>query len=347
MAKAPGAPLGPVPFADIEADSGLVSGVPEQLQEEHADPDDLVSALPSAPRPKGLSSLRLYDGFWLPEWSVPAAVALQRRFEPRPDDVVVASFPKCGTTWVNALTFATMARRAHPAAGAGHPLLRLNPHQCVPFLEALFGSRRGEARLAALPSPRLMNTHMPLAMMPGGGGCKVVYVCREPKDMVVSLWHFHRRLHPELPLADVFEAVCGGAVGYGPVWDHIAGYWSASAARPDGVLFLRYEELLRDPAGHVRELARFVGLPFSGAEEDAGVVHDIVNLCSFGHLKTLEANKTGHMNAGLPIPRDALFRKGVAGDWVNHMTPEMARRLDDIVADKLHAAGLTFLHARE
>uniref|UniRef100_A0A8R7QL51 Sulfotransferase n=1 Tax=Triticum urartu TaxID=4572 RepID=A0A8R7QL51_TRIUA len=173
MAKAPGAPLGPVPFADVEADSGLVSGVPEQLPEEHADPDDLVSALPSAPRPKGLSSLRLYDGFWLPEWSVPAAVALQRRFEPRPDDVVVASFPKCGTTWVNALTFATMARRAHPAAGAGHPLLRLNPHQCVPFLEALFGSRRG------LPSPRLMNTHMPLAMMPGGGGCKVVYVCRE------------------------------------------------------------------------------------------------------------------------------------------------------------------------
>ncbi|EMS60663.1 Flavonol 4'-sulfotransferase [Triticum urartu] len=181
MAKAPGAPLGPVPFADVEADSGLVSGVPEQLPEEHADPDDLVSALPSAPRPKGLSSLRLYDG--------------------------------------------------------------------------------------------------------------------------------------------------------------------ASAARPDGVLFLRYEELLRDPAGHVREVARFVGLPFSGAEEDAGVVHDIVNLCSFGHLKTLEANKTGHMNAGLPIPRDALFRKGVAGDWVNHMTPEMARRLDDIVADKLHAAGLTFLHA--
>ncbi|KAF6992163.1 hypothetical protein CFC21_009183 [Triticum aestivum] len=350
--KVAGASLGPFPFADVEADSGLVSDVPEQLPEEHADAD-LVSALPSAPMAMGLSNLRLYKGFWLPEWSVPAAVALQRRFEPRRDDVIVASFPKSGTTWVNALTFATMARRAYPAADAGHPLLRLNPHQCIPFLEGLLGSRRGEAKLEALPSPRLMNTHMPLAMMPrtaapppGGGGCKVVYVCREPKDMVVSRWHFHRRLHPELPFADVFEAVCSGAVAYGPAWDHMLGYWSASTARPDSVLFLRYEDLLRDPAEHVRALARFVGLPFSGAEEDAGVVDDIVKLCSFGHLKNLEANKTGNLNPMLPIPRDALFRKGVAGDWANHMTPEMARRLDEIVADKLHAVGLAFHEGR-
>lgn len=246
MAKAPSASLlGPVPFADVEADSDLVSGVPEQLPEEHADAD-LVSALPSAPRTnKGLANLRFYEGFWLPELFVPAAVALHRRFEPRRDDVIVASFPKCGTTWVNALTFATMARRAYPAAGAGHPLLRLKPHQCIPFLEGLLGSRSGDAKLEALPSPRLMYTHMPLAMMPraappggGGGECKIVYVCREPKDMVVSRWHFHR---PELAFADVFESVCSGAVGYGPVCDHILDYWSASTASPDSVLFLRYE----------------------------------------------------------------------------------------------------------
>ncbi|KAI5010606.1 hypothetical protein ZWY2020_012743 [Hordeum vulgare] len=339
MADAPVASVGPVPFKDVDADSGSGSSVLEQLPEEHA---DLVSGLPCAPRPNGLSNLRCYEGFWLPEWSVPAAVALQRRFQPRRDDVIVASFPKCGTTWVNALTFATMARRAHPAAGAGHPLLRLNPHQCVPFLEALFRSRRGEAKLEALPSPRLMNTHMPLRMMPRAAPGKVVYVCREPKDMVVSLWHYLRRLQPDLPLADVSESVCGGAAMYGPVWDHILGYRSASTARPDSVLFLRYEELLRDPAKHVRKLARFVGLPFSGAEEEAGVVDDIVKLCSIGHLKTLEANKTGHVDPIFPIPREALFRKGVAGDWVNYMTPEMARRIDEIVADKFHTTGLTF-----
>ncbi|KAM3372812.1 hypothetical protein ACQJBY_019611 [Aegilops geniculata] len=335
--KAPtGTPVGPIPFADVETDPGLVSSAVEQLPEEHA-------ALPSASAFNGLMNLRCYQGFWLPDFYAAAAVGLQRRFEPCRDDVIVASFPKSGTTWLNALAFATMARRAYPAADAGHPLLRLNPHQCIPFLENHFRSRAEAGKLEALPSPRLMNTHMPLGMiMPGAGGCKVVYVCREAKDIVVSLWHFMRRLQPELALDDVLESVCSGAVPYGPVWDHILGYWRASIARPDAVLFLRYEELLRDPAGNVRELARFVGLPFSDAEEEAGVVQDIVKLCSFGHLKPLEANSTGQLDPLVPVPREALFRKGVAGDWVNHMTPEMARRLDEIVADKFHATGLTF-----
>jgi hypothetical protein len=41
------------------------------------------------------------------------------------------------------------------------------------------------------------------------------------------------------------------------------------------------------------------------------------------------------------MPRDAFFRKGVAGDWANHMTAEMAARLDEIVRDKFRGTGLT------
>jgi len=325
---------GPIPFGD----TNLVPS-PEQRKEEHA---DLISALPSASVPEGLRKLRRYQGFWLPELFVPAAINLQQRFEPRCDDVIVASFPKCGTTWLNALTFATMARAAYPPAGDDHPLLRLNPHQCLPFLESLFQGGR-EAELEALPSPRLMNTHMPLPMVPGAvPGCRVVYICRDPKDMVVSLWHFFRHLRPDLPFNSVFESTCDGAMSFGPVWDHVLGYWRAAIARPDKVLFLRYEELLRDPAGHVRRLAGFLGMPFSEAEEEAGTVDSIVQLCSFGHLKGLEANKIGRLDPLLPIPRDALFRNGASGDWVNHMTPEMASRLDDIVAEKILGTGFTF-----
>ena len=220
--------------------------------------------------------LRQYGGFWMPEPFLPGMAAARAGFQPRPSDVVLASFPKSGTTWLKALAFATLNRADHPPCGLDHPLRRRNPHDCVDFLEVVFLRSAADDVLAALPSPRVIATHMPCSLLPErvtaeGAGCKVVYVCREPKDMVVSRWHFHRRLHPELPFADVFEAVCSGAVAYGPAWDHMLGYWSASTARPDSVLFLRYEDLLRDPAEHVRALARFVGLPFSGAEEDAGV----------------------------------------------------------------------------
>jgi len=57
---------------------------------------------------------------------VPGIMIVQRGlFAPRRGDVVLASVSKCGTTWLKALAFATMARGAHPPA---QPLLRLNPH---------------------------------------------------------------------------------------------------------------------------------------------------------------------------------------------------------------------------
>lgn len=325
------APSGPVPFKDV--DDGTV---PEHTPKEEF--GDLVASLPR--RQQSTLELRLYQGFWLPEHWVPGTVVFQRRFAPRPDDVILASYPKCGTTWLKALAFATAARGAHPPAAAGHPLRRLNPHDCVPFVDEIFAGGE-DAKLDALPSPRLMNTHLPHALLPDCC-CRVAYVCRDPKDMVVSLWHFLRRSNPGLSFADTFECVCDGAAVAGPVWDHALSYWRASLARPDRVLFLRYEDLLRDPAANVRRLAEFMGRPFSAAEEADGVVADVVELCSFDHMKALAVNKAGTAGRYHAMPRDAFFRKGVAGDWANHMTPEMAARLDDIVRDKLQGTGLAF-----
>jgi hypothetical protein len=68
---------------------------------------------------------------------------------------------------------------------------------------------------------------------------------------------------------------------------------------------------------------------------------DIVKLCSIETMRGLRANTTGA--SGLfKFPHESFFRKGVAGDWANHMTPEMARRLDDIIEEKLRGSGLTF-----
>ncbi|KAF0901153.1 hypothetical protein E2562_038167 [Oryza meyeriana var. granulata] len=88
---------------------------------------------------------------------------------------------------------------------------------------------------------------------------------------------------------------------------------------PSRVLFLRYEQVLRDPADTIRKLAQFVGLPFTSAEEKANIVTEIVELCR------LEKSKEPKGQQGRRP------RKGVAGDWMSHMTSEMGERLDAIL----------------
>jgi hypothetical protein len=160
--------------------------------------------------------------------------------------------------------------------------------------------------------------------------------------MLVSMWHFLKSAGFILPFPDLFELACQGQNPCGPIWGHLLGYWTASTARPEMVLFLRYEEMLADPVSTVRQLARFLGVPFTAAEEAAGFPTDIAEMCSIDALRDLEANKTGNAGMFFKFPHQAFFRKGVVGDWVNHMTPEMARRIDAIVGDKLHGSGLTF-----
>ncbi|VAH38352.1 unnamed protein product [Triticum turgidum subsp. durum] len=317
--------VGPVPFKDVATAVDGHSSTPEEYE-------DIVSGLPSSTA-LGMV-LRQYRGSWVIQERVTAFISLQRRFTPRPGDVLLASPAKCGTTWLKALAFATMARGAYPPTDAQHPLLRMNPHECVPFMDELFTAGQ-DARLEALPSPRLMHTHMHHSLLPAS-------VTRDPKDMLVSLWHFVKGVRP-FTFDDLFNSACEGKTPNGPIWDHLIGYWSTSKTSPDNVLFLRYEEMLIDPVGHVRELARFIGQPFSHADEAAGIPADIVKLCSFDKLKGQGANTAGSYDGKVfSFAHETFFRKGVAGDWVNNMTPEMAQRFDTIIEDTLRGSGLTF-----
>ncbi|KAJ1258687.1 hypothetical protein BS78_10G094700 [Paspalum vaginatum] len=196
--------VGPVPFKDSAGAVPLPA-------------DSAIASRPSDPK----LWVRHFQGTWVLDTHLPGVVDICKGgFTPRRGDVLLASPPKCGTTWLKALAFATMARGVHPPGHAGHPLLRLNPHDCVPFLELLFAAEQG-SKMDALPLPRLMATHMHHSLLPSSisnnPDCKIVYICREPKDMVVSLWHFARRTGlPDTSFSDVFEAACEGMSASGP-----------------------------------------------------------------------------------------------------------------------------------
>ncbi|XP_039136441.1 cytosolic sulfotransferase 14-like [Dioscorea cayenensis subsp. rotundata] len=232
-----------------------------------------------------------------------------------------------------------------------HPLLTKTPHQCVPFLELLF-SHGTIPNLNVLPSPTIFSTHLPFSLLPQSAlSCRIIYLCRDPKDTFVSLWHFLERwiisstAHTStqgLYLSKAFQIFSQGTAHYGLFWDHVLGYWKSSLRRPEKVLFLKYEGIMQDQVSHLRRLVEFMGCPFSREEERDGVVKDIVKLCSFDNLRDLEVNKDpkGSLEGkSMKPPPSYFFQEGKGGDWVNYMSMEMAEKLDAITKEKLHGSG--------
>ncbi|KAI8000028.1 hypothetical protein LOK49_LG09G02302 [Camellia lanceoleosa] len=102
------------------------------------------------------------------------------------------------------------------------------------------------------------------------------------------------------------------------------------------LLFLKYEDLKRDPKGEVLKLASFLGRPLA----NDGEAEKIVRLCSIERLKNLEVNKDG-VDPWSGFPKSSYFRLGLVGDWKNKLSTKMKDRLDKITRVKFEGSGLS------
>uniref|UniRef100_A0A6N2KGF9 Sulfotransferase n=1 Tax=Salix viminalis TaxID=40686 RepID=A0A6N2KGF9_SALVM len=292
---------------------------------------DLVAGLPGEKNWDG-SPLYFYEGAWYPLLAMRGAISFQQHFIARDSDIILASMPKSGTTWLKALAFSVVNRNIYSPTES--PLLTTPSHDLVRFFEIDLYSKSQLPDLEHLPAPRIFSSHMhyeTLTQSIRGSGCKIVYICRNPLDQLVSDFHFSRKFKGEngKPLSSIdddFDNVCLGIKSFGPFWDSVLGYWKASLDRPDKVLFLKYEDLKEDITFNLKKLAEFLGLPFTEKEEKEG------------SLKKYQGC------AALTISGiwNAFFRKAKVGGWCNDLTPSMAERFLKIVEEKLAGSGLSF-----
>ncbi|CAN7012482.1 hypothetical protein Bca4012_030819 [Brassica carinata] len=308
----------------------------------------LISSLLSRTDFQG-QKLCQYQGCWYYYNTLQGVLNFQSGFQPQDTDIILASYPKSGTTWLKALTVALMERPKNNSYSSDdeHPLLYDNPHGIVPCLEMDVYHESSSPNLAKFSAPRrLFSTHMPLHAMEEAhkhSACKIVYVCRNVKDTLVSWWFFLCAVlkieQSRGILESLFESFCNGTIYYGPFWEHLLSYWRATLEEPKHVLFMRYEELKAEPRHQIKRLAEFLGCPFTKQEEESGVVDKILDLCSLRNLRSLEVNKTGSRN---DVDHKDYFRKGEVGDSKNYLTPEMEYKIDMIIQEKLQGSGLKF-----
>ncbi|KAF3513990.1 hypothetical protein F2Q69_00009103 [Brassica cretica] len=144
--------------------------------------------------------------------------------------------------------------------------------------------------------------------------CKIVYMCRNVKDVLVSRWHFYAKMAKKeverSDLESMVESFCRGVHYFGPFWDSVFSYWRGSLEDPENVLFMNQEE------------------------KRGGSVEKILELCSFGNLSSFDVNQTG--------THHIFFRKGEVDDWKNHLTTEMQKKIDMVIQEKFQGSGLEF-----
>ncbi|KAF3627754.1 putative multiple C2 and transmembrane domain-containing protein 2-like isoform 1 [Capsicum annuum] len=310
---------------------------------------EIISTLPKLDPPHPTYEINQYNGFWFHSSTLEATLSLSENFKAQPSDIYLCSSPKTGTTWVKALAFSIVTRDRFLDNDSSNPLLNKVPHNCVPTLEVDYYANPSFLD-TDLP---VLATHVPYACLPRSvldSDCKIIYICREPKDTFVSWWHYDKKQQESFGIVESgktleqeFKWFHGGKSMYGPYWDHVLEYFKESVQRPERVFFLTYEDLKSDTLNYVKKLAEFMGKPFTEEEVNQGVVEKIVARCNIKSLSNLEVNKSGFFDLKQwKISNSSYFRKGEVGDWKNLLTEDMAKSIDKITEEKFHPLGLKF-----
>ncbi|XP_021762222.1 cytosolic sulfotransferase 13-like [Chenopodium quinoa] len=292
----------------------------------------------------------LYQGLWCLSYILEGIISFKTHFQAHDTDIILASLPKTGTTWLKSLIFAIVNRTKFSDDFTQHPLRTKNPHALIEHLEInVYKEVNGnKPDLSEIPSPRLFATHVSYLSLPDSiknSKCRIVYVCRNPFDTFVSIWHFFlefepcKGIKPDLVMMEKYvDKFCSGVSPWGPYEDHVLGYWKESKKNQQKVIFLEYEGLKKEPEAHLKRLAEFLGYPFSEVEEKNNVINKIVELCSLKSLKEMEVNKIGRLST--KFENKILLRKGEVGDWNKYLTPTLAKRIEEM-QEKLKKAGFS------
>lgn len=157
-----------------------------------------------------------------------------------------------------------------------------------------------------------------------------IYLLRDPRDVAVS-YAYHRGL----PLDQIIDIMADPAATIANLADgqrrqlpQPVGNWSEHVAswvdqREVPVVLLRYEDLRRNPLAGLRTAAEHLGISFRESDLQASV-----EAARFDVLKAqeqAEGFRERRSRATAPF-----FRRGVAGGWVDELTPVQQAR---IVAD--------------
>ncbi|KAM3917753.1 sulfotransferase 1C2-like [Leptodactylus fuscus] len=258
-------------------------------------------------------------------------------FQAREDDILIATYPKAGTTWMQEIVDLIMLN------GDVEKSMRAPCFIKVPFIDLNAKPMvSGVDAADVMESPRLIKTHFPIQLMPPSfweKNVKVIYVARNAKDCMVSYFYF-QRMNKGLPdpgtWNEYFSAFTAGNVPWGSWFDHVIGWWKAKDEHQ--ILYVFYEDMIEDPRREIRKISKFLG------KELTEEVLDIIQ-----HHTSFNAMKENPMTNFSVLPSfvfdqsvSSFIRKGKVGDWKNHFLVTQNTLFDEVYKKRMEGSGLNF-----
>lgn len=164
-------------------------------------------------------------------------------------------------------------------------------------------------------------------------------MARNPKDVLVSYYHFHKyaaMLETPKDFNDFFEKFMEGKV-FGNCWFEHIKTWYANRDNMN-FLYITYEEMIKDLRSVVERMCRFLGKDLTEEQMASVVEHS-----TFRTMKqNPQANYKTMPDSLLDHNKGTFMRKGTIGDWKNHFTVAQSERFDSVFQEKMRDLPLSF-----
>jgi len=238
-------------------------------------------------------------------------------YKPRPTDVIISPFGKCGTTWLQQ-TFHCLRTRGDMEFD--------DISRVVPWIETSV-TLGLDINAGQRANPRGFKSHLAYDDLPKGA--RYVVSLRDPRDALVSMYKFMEGWFMEPGTVPMEQFVHGWAAG-GRYWRHLASWW-AERDNP-AVLLFSYEHMCAEPKRHVERLAKFCAIPLDGellqlALERSSIAYMLRHKDRFDDLMMRQKSEE---LCDLPPGSDpAKVRQGGSGGHRAALSPEITAMLDE------------------
>jgi hypothetical protein len=227
-----------------------------------------------------------------------------------PDDIFLVSFPKSGNTWTRFL-LANLRFPDEPATWANIDRLIPDPT----------GTTKKD--FDRMPRPRIIKSHECFdPRYP-----RVVYIVRDPRDVVVSQYHYHRKIRKiedDSPIERFVDRFLAGETCPHGSWGQNIGTWLYTSEGDPRFLLLRYEDMVADPSRELAKVADFLHWP-AGPEKIAQAV-ERSSADQMRKLEKMQPDKNGLMRGSR---KDLSFvRAAGSGGWRAGLPAPMVAKIE-------------------